>query len=386
MRRLFLSIILLSAFIGMSDIAAAAERSKPTTDVLVRVAIARDAREIDLEIKGPYRLAEGKNSREFSSSSHLPKSTVRLLDKGFFINGEVFPYERLIISPVRDAQIKVNEHAFRGQVILIRTNDDRITVVNAINIEDYIKGVLYHEVSHHWPMEAIKAQAVATRTYALYSMNKNKDYDVTNDIYSQVYGGRGSERYRTGLAVERTVSEVLVFNGKILPAYFHACCGGMTQDAVVLWNINSPPLKGVPCLFCKEAPHMNWKNNMRLKNIQDLLNNKGFKMGLIKDIVVTDRDRSNRVKELKIVGRLDETLTIKANAFRELLGPNTLKSNNYEVEMKGYYVNFIGHGWGHGVGMCQWGARGMALQQFSYSQILSYYYPGADITDYRNVR
>ncbi len=386
MKKIFSTIIFLSAVVGIVFIAAAGDKSKPTTDVLVRVAIVRDAREVDLEINGPYRLAEGKNSREFSTSSRLVKTTVRLLDKGFFINGDVFPYDRLVISPVREAEIKVNEHPFRGQVILIRTTDNRITVVNTINIEDYIKGVLYHEVSHHWPMETIKAQAVATRTYALYSISKTKDYDVTNDIYSQVYGGRGSERYRTGLAVERTASEVLVLNGKILPAYFHACCGGMTEDAAVLWNINLPPLKGVPCVFCKEAPHMNWKRNMRLKDIQDLLNSRGYKIGLIKDISVAERDRSNRVRQLKIVGRADEVITIKAEELRDLLGPNTLKGNNYEIEMKGYFVDFIGHGWGHGVGMCQWGARGMALQQFSYTQILNYYYPGAQIVDYHDVR
>lgn len=239
---------------------------------------------------------------------------------------------------------------------LIRSADDRISVVNTINIEDYVKGVLYHEVSHHWPIEVIKAQAVATRTYALYSINNSKDYDVTNDIYSQVYGGRNSERYRTGLAVERTASQILSFEGKILPAYFHACCGGMTQDASVLWKINVAPLKGVPCVFCKDAPHMNWKNNMRLKVIQDLLNTKGYKMGLIKEISVKQRDRSNRVVSLDVIGRGNEQLTIKADELRELLGPNTLKSNNYDIEMKGYYVDFIGHGWGMGWA-CASGAR-----------------------------
>ncbi len=386
MKRIVSIIVFLAAVIGIVMIAAAGDKSRVKMDALIRVAIIRDAREIDLEVDGPFKMAEGKNSREFSSFTKLPLNSVRLLDKGFFINGEVYPYDRLVIAPVRDAQIRVNKHSFRGQVVLIRSADDRISVVNTINIEDYVKGVLYHEVSHHWPIEVIKAQAVATRTYALYSINNSKDYDVTNDIYSQVYGGRNSERYRTGLAVERTASQILSFEGKILPAYFHACCGGMTQDASVLWKINVAPLKGVPCVFCKDAPHMNWKNNMRLKVIQDLLNTKGYKMGLIKEISVKQRDRSNRVVSLDVIGRGNEQLTIKADELRELLGPNTLKSNNYDIEMKGYYVDFIGHGWGHGVGMCQWGARGMAMQQFSYNQILNYYYPGAQIVDYHHVR
>ena len=184
----------------------------------------------------------------------------------------------------------------------IRTPDNHITVVNDINVEDYIKGVLYHEVSHHWPMEALKAQAVAARTYALYSINPaGKPYDVTNDIYSQVYGGRDSERYRTDLAVDYTRGQVLTYNDKIIPAYFHATCGGMTEDAQELWNLpDIPPLRGVPCGFCANSPHFHWKKNFRLKDIQDALNLHGYKVGTIKDISIVDRDRSERIEHLKI--------------------------------------------------------------------------------------
>ena len=273
----------------------------------------------------------------------------------------MYPNKRIIIQPMKDSSVTINNHRFRGDLVIIRTPTNRLTVVNSVNIEDYIKGVLYHEVSHHWPMEVLKAQAVATRTYALYSINSlAKDYDVTNDIYSQVYGGRNSERYRTGLAVERTTGEILTYKGNILPAYFHATCGGMTEDAGRLWNIDLPPLKGVPCQFCKDSPHMRWVKNYRLKDIQDALNNHGHVIGLIKSIDVAERDRSSRISQLKITGRKGEQLLLKGKDFREVIGPNDLKSDNYEIEMKGYFVDIIGRGWGHGVGMCQWGAYGMA--------------------------
>ena len=237
-------------------------------------------------------------------------------------------------------------------------------------------------------MEALKAQAVAARTYALYSMigAEARDYDVTNDIYSQVYGGKNSERYRTGLAVDRTMGEVLVFEGKILPAYFHATCGGMTEDAHELWDMDLPPLKGVPCQFCQDSPHMHWKRNFRLQDIQQALNKHGYKIGLIKDLSVVDRDRSGRINNLKIIDRNEQELVIKGKDFREAIGPNDLKSNKFEIEMKGYYVDFIGSGWGHGVGLCQWGARGMASQQFNYKQIVAYYYPGSKLTDYHDLQ
>jgi len=248
--------------------------------------------------------------------------------------------------------------------------------------------VLYHEVSHHWPMEALKAQAVAARTYALYSINPaGKPYDVTNDIYSQVYGGKSSERYRTDLAVEHTRGQVLTYNGRLIPAYFHATCGGMTEDAHELWNVDDiPPLRGVPCSFCQNSPHMHWKKNFRLKNIQDALNLHGYKVGSIKEISIVDKDRSERINHLKITQKNGQDLVIRGKDFRDLMGPNVIMSNNYEITMRGYYVDLAGKGWGHGVGMCQWGALGMARQQFNYKQILAYYYPQAALLNYHELQ
>jgi stage II sporulation protein D len=236
-------------------------------------------------------------------------------------------------------------------------------------------------------MEALKAQAVATRTYAIFSIggSASKEYDMTNDIYSQVYGGENSERYRTGLAVDRTLGQILTINGKTLSAYFHATCGGMTEDAQELWNVDLLPLKGVPCTFCQGSPHFSWKKNFRLKDLQDALKRKGYVIGAIKDIAVVDRNRSGRINNLKITDREGHELMIKGKDFREAIGPNVLKSNNFEVQMLGYFVDFIGKGWGHGVGMCQWGAKGMADGQFNFIQILNYYYPHALIIDYHDL-
>ncbi len=376
------------ALAALAALAANTEK-KNTPPQMVRVAIVRDARAIDLSVDGPYDFREADAGKVLAKGTRLPRSTVRLLDKGIFIGMLVYPYKSVVIEPLREATVLINGHRFRGHVVLVRTPDNRLTAVNSINIEDYVRGVLYHEVSHHWPMEALKAQAVATRTYALYSLGKeqgaNKYYDVTNDIYSQVYGGKSSERYRTGLAVARTAGEVLMYKGKVLPAYFHATCAGMTEDARNLWDMDLPPLKGVVCTFCRDSPHMHWKKNFQLKEIQDALNTHGYKIGPIRDITIVDRNRSERIDHLKITGRAGDELLISGKDFREVMAPNVLKSNNYEITMRGYYVDFNGKGWGHGVGMCQWGARGMALQQFTYRQILSYYYPRAEFTDYHGL-
>ncbi len=387
MKRIIIISFISIAVLSVTAFKVYSQRTPPSATCMVRVAVVREARQIDIEIDGQFNFRDGKDGKVISKLPRLPKAPVRLLDKGVLIGMNVYPNSRIIIQPMRDSSVTINGHRFRGEVLLIRTPQNRITAVNSINVEDYVKGVLYHEVSHHWPMEALKAQAVATRTYAMYSINSlTKDFDVTNDIYSQVYGGRNSERYRTGLAVERTAGKILMYNGNILPAYFHATCAGMTEDASELWGINLAPLKGVPCQFCKDSPHMSWKKNYRLKDMQDSLNKHGYVMGLIKDISVLQRDRSGRISQMKVTGRDGRELLISGKDFREAIGPNDLKSNNFEVQMKGYFVDLIGKGWGHGVGMCQWGAFGMARQQFTFDQILKYYYPGVEITDYHDIK
>ncbi len=385
---LFFLFSLLTATVFTANAQKAPSKAEALKPKMVRVAVARDARELTIAIAGSYTLRDESNGKVLKRDNRLPKVKLRLLDKGILLGLDVYAVQKLIVEPAKDATITLNNKRFRGKLILVRTKDNRITAVNGINIEDYVKGVLYHEVSHHWPMEALKAQAVATRTYALYSMKDslNKEFDMTNDIYSQVYGGHESERYRTGLAVDRTEGEVLSFNKKVLPAYFHAACAGMTEEVSQMWDMDSiGPLKGVPCNFCQDSPHMQWKRNFRLKDVQDALNRRGYKIGLIKDIAVISRNRSERIDRLRITDREGKQLVMKGKDFREVLGPNLLKSNNYEIIMQGYYVDIVGKGWGHGVGMCQWGARGMSAQQFTYKQILSYYYPGAALIDYHEL-
>jgi len=373
--------------LGLVAAVAAMDKNHDRLPEQVRVAIVRDSREVDLAVHGSYRLRDMSSGKIIGKGNFLGLSKVRLLDRGILMGLDVYPSKRLTIEPARDASIIIDERPFRGEVTFIRTNDNRITVVNNINVEDYIKGVLYHEVSHHWPMEALKAQAIAARTYALYSINSpEKPYDVTNDIYSQVYGGKDSERYRTDLAVDYTRGQVLTYDHQIIPAYFHATCAGATEDARELWDTpDIPPLRGVPCSFCQSSPHYYWKKNFRLRDIQNSLNLHGVKISAIKDISVVDRDRSGRIDHLKIVQRDGQEVLLRGKEFRDILGPNVILSNNYEIVMRGYYADLNGKGWGHGVGMCQWGALGMARQQFNYRQILAYYYPQSMLMNYHEL-
>lgn len=368
--------------VGMSPVGS----GLPNPDV-VRIAILMDVPEVTVDVRGGYEIVDPKTQRLLGDGKRLRNGKITFQKNIIKIGSKNFFNDRIRIVPNQEITVLVKgkERKYRGFIDVIGTKKQELIIVNILELEDYIRGVLYHEVSHRWPMDALKAQAVASRSYVLYQMqmNKNKDYDVTSDIYSQVYGGRTSEKYRTNLAISRTAGEVLFYKGKVLPAYFHATCSGMTENVKELWNHELPPLRGVRCKFCDHSPHINWKKNFRLKDIQDRLNAKGYKLGLIKEINVLERNKSDRIRKLEIVVRDGQREVIAGKDFRNIVGPNEIRSNRYEVVMQGYYVDFIGKGWGHGVGLCQWGAQGMSAKQYNYKKILQHYYPGSDIVDYR---
>ncbi|MDP8266091.1 MAG: SpoIID/LytB domain-containing protein [Candidatus Aceula meridiana] len=349
----------------------------------VRIAILRGVGEFTLQVKGPYQVLNFDSKETLGQEKFLKAKKVVPTKDGIQIGEKHYLKDKIKISPQKEASVYINNRRFRGEIDIIKNVNNHLLVVNVIDLENYIKGVLYHEISDRWPLEAIKAQAIAARTYALYSMQNSKSpfYDVRSDIYSQVYGGRTSEKYRTNIAVERTAGLVLVYRDKILPAFYHATCAGHTENVAALWDNNLPPLRGVVCNFCKKSPHYSWKKNMRLKDIQDKLNEKGYAFGRITHMQVLDRNPSGRITTIKITTDDDKQTIVSGKEFRDIVGPNVIRSNNYVIDMKGYYVDFLGRGWGHGVGLCQWGAYFMSREGYSYDEILSFYYPGARIVD-----
>lgn len=348
----------------------------------VRVAILQNASSLRLKVRGFYEVINAKNNRLISRAKNL--NTTVTLYSGTILLGDIKSYaEKILIRTDEPDAVIINGRRFRGDVELIKKDNNNLLAVNFIDLEDYVKGILYHEASHYWPIEALKAQAIVSRTYALYQMQENraKDFDVTSDIYSQVYGGRTSERYRTNIAVEETKGLILTYNNKPFPTYFHATCAGHTEDASLLWNIDIIPLKGVICDFCKGSPHFNWHLVLDRGELRQRLVNAGYKMGMIKEITVLGKDNSGRITNLRIATTTKD-LTISAKDFRNIIGPNEVRSTKFTVSIAGDDAVFEGVGWGHGAGLCQWGAYFMAKQGFTAEQVLKYYYPGSEIKNY----
>lgn len=366
----------------------AGDHSVSAATAFVRVAILRDISHFTLTIDGRYEVIDQNTGERLATEVRLRPALVALKGGAIQVGTAFFERQRITIEPRSDSLMTVNKKNYRGSLTIINNSGKSITVINSIELEQYIRGVLYHEISDKWPLEAIKAQAVATRTYAVYSMQQyaGREYDMTSDIYSQVYGGRSAERYRTNLAVRRTRGEVLTFNGKVFPAFFHANSGGVTEDAKELWGIDLPPLKGnVESPFSVDSPHYKWRRNFRLKDIQQKLEKAGVKVGEIQEIKVIERNKSGRVRSLKITSRDGAVKTVDGKSFREMIGPNILRSNKYDITMKGWYVDFEGYGWGHGVGMCQWGAYGMAKLRHDYKEILAFYYPSSELSTFKDL-
>ena len=353
-------------------------RAEPSN--YIRVAILQDAASLGLKVNGGYEIIDLANKKFLSRGKNL-NTTVTVYKDSIWIDGKGFNTSKLSIKAGNSDAIKIDSRRFRGDIQLIKGSDFLLSAINNIELEDYIKGILYHEASHYWPDDALRAQAIVCRSYAIYQMQENvsKDYDVTSDIYSQVYGGSISERYRTNKAVSETKGLVLTYQGRYFPSYYHATCGGHTEDASLLWNIDMAPLRGVPCNFCKDSPHFQWHNVLSEEEVRGQLIKAGYQLHNIKNIMISQRDESGRVMNLKI--RTDKKdINIPAKDFRNILGPNIVRSTNFSIKVVDHDIVLEGFGWGHGVGMCQWGAYFMAKQGYSYKQVLEYYYPGSQIS------
>lgn len=346
----------------------------------IRVLILPEATSLRLKIIGAYEIIDLSQNKAFYRGKDL-RATVTLY-KNKLLLGDAETYSaKILIKTEEPEALLVNGQRFRGDLALIKKGRNTFSAINYIDIEDYIKGILYHETSHYWPMEALKAQAIACRAYALYQQQNSLtlDYDVTRDIYSQVYGGRYAERERTSRAVLQTKGLVLTFQDKIFPTYFHATCAGHTEDASVLWDIDLAPLKGVACEFCRQSPHFKWHVVLTLAEIKEKLSDAGHNVSRINDILILSRDNSGRVLDLKIImGEKDKK--ISAKDFRNVIGPNVIRSTNFTVRVIEGDSVFEGLGWGHGVGLCQWGAYFMAKKGYAAEEILRYYYPQAKLS------
>ena len=392
-------------------------------------------------------------------------------------NGSVNILGHSFFMPVRisgTGLLKFNGKTYRGAFLITQ----RGGLLNVVDLENYLCGVLPAEVGASWHEQALRAQAITARTYVLrQSLNRaEKGYDVVDTDADQVYKGAGVETAKTNKAVSSTAGLVLTYGNELAQTYFHSDSGGHTANIKDVWGQSVPYLTGVPEVVNYKSPVSVWNSRFSNEKIRSVVKKvTGSDIGVIKEIQVSDVDEGGRAINMTFVGS-NGTQTMKASQFRLGLDPRALKStmftpsggafnadNNstagglvgtqknsqssksnltfeeeqgiakmtasgvftttelidmlrnpdkkknyyktgldrdtqlkipsasqpklnkygYSIEKAGNEFVFYGRGWGHGVGMCQWGAMAMAEQGYTAEQILTHYYPGTVIKRFK---
>ena len=368
-----------------------------------------------------------------------------------------------------------NGRSYRGTLMITQ----KAGLLNVVDVEQYLYGVLPAEVGASWHMQALRAQAICARTYAIKrSMTRaNRGYDVVDTDADQVYKGQGIETAKTTQAVQSTAGEIITYGKEIADAYFHSDSGGHTANIKDVWGQSVPYLTGVPEVVGYKSPTATWSAKISAAKIQSAITKiTGTDIGAIREIQVSEVDEGGRAVTMNFIGTKGSK-TVKASQFRTAVDPRTLKSTmftpsggafkagdtttpsglvakntgsqanpnelsfeelqgiaqmtaegvftttelmdmltnpakqknyyqtgmnrsgknkaqakpaekpknkyGYSIEKSGNEFVFYGRGWGHGVGMCQWGAMAMAEQGWDAEKILAHYYPGTSVRRFK---
>lgn len=282
----------------------------------------------------------------------------------------------LKLSPAGEF-LYINGRPYRGSAEVTESREG-LRVINELSLESYIAGVINNEISSKWAVEAVKAQAVVARTYAVHQMNNRTDapYDIEGTVMGQVYRGAASEDEAATKAVADTAGEILTFAGEPALTVYHSNAGGMTDSSREIWAEYYPYLLSVTSPFDKDAPRYAWEFAVPALSLKALLAGAGYEIGELLDIKCDEMTAAGRVKSLVISGSSGSGVRLRGEDLRRLIGYSYLRSSLFSAEKKGGLFVFRGRGSGHGVGMSQWGAKGMAESGFSYAEILRHYYRG----------
>ncbi len=411
-------------------------------------------------------------------------------------NGAVVFKGKSYSSPVTlngSSALQYGSVKYGGQIVLAASKN-QLTVINQIDLEQYLRGILKMEMNHQWPMEALKTQAVISRTFALRGLNRHGSagYDLCKDVHCQVYRGLNAQDPRCDQAVASTRGQVLTYNGALAETFFHSYSGGNTADVSHVWGATLPYLTVRPEPFDVESPRSQWTVSIPLREIQSALSKKGIALGNLTALTIVRRDSAGRAVTLRFDGTAGSA-EMSSHSFRMAIGPTKLCSTAFELDPSGllpksgpaaaepqrrransasaltpeqeqqledlmnqkkfssadlidmlinpqrrsYYlerelgstapppqsqpqaassraaaiaeitgnagygspstlsggtqwisaapvthpitgnsVTFWGRGWGHGVGLSQWGAKAMADHGWTFQRILEHYYPG----------
>ncbi len=366
----------------------------------VRVLLADHTRggvSMPVRINGPWTLMEA-NTREIVLEGPWMQTAwgaviqgvsngvvVNIVDKSGRKKSMHLP--RVRIMPKQPGTLCVGGRAYRGVLDILANSDGSMTLINDVALDDYIGSVVTGEMPFYWPPEALKAQAVVARTYVCALIAETNQvaprpewHVEATGLTHQEYPGIPGEHPLGLAAVAATAGQVLTWHGSVFRAYFSSTCGGHTEACGLVWEdyATIPPLAGTKCGWCMASKYYAWVDTISAADIERALRKAGKDVGDIRDLKFTDANGDGHMDEVVVEGQRD-TLQMRGNDFRLIVGPSTLKSLFFTVKRGPNSYEFTGHGWGHGVGMCQYGAMGLAAAGKTYTAILKHYYPDTEL-------
>ncbi|MFV1959690.1 MAG: SpoIID/LytB domain-containing protein [Planctomycetota bacterium] len=305
--------------------------------------------------------------------------------RGITLNGMATGATTLLVRPAGGFDLADTNYA--GE-LRIHLRPGRVRFVNVVDLETYVAGVIPNEMAPGAGSAAYRAQAVAARTFAWIKIHeasaKARIFDVYDDQGSQVYTGRDPRYDVDAAAMVRytasTAGVILTWKNQPFPAFYSSTCGGHTTDAKTSRldpQGATGPLRGVRCGFCESSPRFRWKKTVSdAAVIQGMAARRRPIVAPVRAIEVTRKGPGGWAAQVRITyGPKAQTRTLPGTEFRSALRLDSHCVTSIRREGNAWVLE--GRGWGHGVGMCQWGAMEMARRGFSESEILSWYYPGA---------
>ncbi len=342
------------------------------------------------KIKSKYLNLKIENNKIYFSTNKVPSSWD-------FINNT----RPISVSTYDRRGIWIGNRRYRGKLNIVNSKTG-LKVINHIGIENYLNSVVGGEMPKDWPIEALKAQAVAARTYALRRIGKSKIFDIDSSESRQVYLGIESETTKTKNAVKSTTATVIKHNGRLISALFHSSSGGRTESSGSVWKYQLPYLVSVPD-YDQKSPKFYWEKIIFSKELDKVFP----EIGGFNNIKIIKKSDTNRVISTEVYGRkrniivsgkkLRKNLKLNSTKFKIEIIPIYEKKRIVDIKNKQnniYYFNKLpkspdnfnlkitGYGSGHGVGMSQWGAKELASKGASFRKIIHHYYKNVKITRY----
>ena len=358
----------------------AAQPAKQAPDL--RVGLASGRASLTITLAGSKATVQTGSSKTITLAANTA-AAIRWQDGAFLVGREKLRGEVLVIRPAAKAgELSLDGRRYRGALEL-RHKSGGLTAVNIVPVDGYLRSVVPEEMPVDWPAEAIKAQSVAARSFALASRGRHasEGYDLCTTTHCQIYTGTAAEKSASNAAIKATRGEVLTYGGKPIEALFHTDSGGMTENSEAVWGSHVPYLRAAKDTPAKTMP---WTKTISRADLEHKLAAKGRDIGKVRSIALSplaigraakDRTASGRVKTMTVKGTKG-TATLSGTTWRSLLG---LKSTLFDAKLAKDMVTFTGYGSGHGLGISQWGAERMAAKGASYAEILHHYYTGTKL-------